>query len=240
MHVIKFLHHLPDDLGGGFHVVDAAQNLAYGDLGGLGLVLLVGGFGHGAPDQRVEFVKGGVVLFKGDDVQGPLGFQGAQGVADAGLGEDGVGLPGVDDRLAQPGPDVRLLGHEEPGADHDPVQTGSQGGVQGPAVADAAGPHHGEGASLGGQGPLDQGAHPGHARVAAPLIPHDTHRVAAHLLGGVGETGVGNLVHDQAAGPLQGVHKRLGGAAGGLHNADLFLCDGLEKALDGAVGHQPR
>ena len=34
MHVIKFLHHLPDDLGGGFHVVDAAQNLAYGDLGG--------------------------------------------------------------------------------------------------------------------------------------------------------------------------------------------------------------
>ena len=72
--------------------------------------------------------------------------------------------------------------------------------------------------------------------MAAPLIPHDTHRVAAHLLGGVGETGVGNLVHDQAAGPLQGVHKRLGGAAGGLHNADLFLCDGLEKALDGAVG----
>lgn len=32
------------------------------------------------------------------------------------------------------------------------------------------------------------------------------------------------------------VHKGLGRAAGGFHNADLFLHNGLEKALDGSVG----
>ena len=40
VHGVELLHHVLDDLGGGFHVVDAAQHLAHGDLGGLGVVLL--------------------------------------------------------------------------------------------------------------------------------------------------------------------------------------------------------
>ena len=236
MHLPALVHHVPDDLGGGLHVVDAAQHLAHGDLGGLGVVLLISGPGDGAADEGIQLVKGGVALFKLDDVQRPLGLQGAQGVADAGLGEDGVGLPGLQNGLAQAGADGGLLGHEEAGAHHHPVQPQGQGGVEGAAVAHAPGPHHGQGAALGGQGPLDHGPHPGHARVAAPLIAHDAHRVAAHLLGGVGKAGVGDLVHDQTAGPLEGVHKGLGGAAGGLHDGDPFGHDGLQKALDGAVG----
>ena len=72
--------------------------------------------------------------------------------------------------------------------------------------------------------------------MSAPLIAHDTHRVAAYILGGVGKAGVGDLVHNHAACPFQGVHKGLGAAAGGLNNVDLFLHDGLQEALDGAVG----
>ena len=217
--------------------MDAAQHLAHGDLGGLGVVLLIGGFGHRAPDQGVELLQGGVVSFlKVDDVEGLLGFQGPQGIADAGLGEDGVGLLGVHHRLAEVGADVGLRRHEEAGAHHHPVQPGGQGGVHGAAVAHAPGSHHREGAPLGGQGPLDDGAHPGHPRVAAPLVAHDAHRVAAHFLGGVGKAGVGDLVHHQAAGPFQGVHQGGGGAAGGLHDLHLLLHHRLEEAFDGPVG----
>ena len=72
--------------------------------------------------------------------------------------------------------------------------------------------------------------------MAAALIAHDTHRVTAHFLGGVGKTGVGNFVHDHAARPLQQVHEGLGGAARRLNDADFLVHDGLQKALDGAVG----